>query len=66
MGGGPDNFWNIGNMTGSVELPDSIEESEEWSEWSRCSEDCKRKRSRNGEVDEEYCDIGVDDCEGKG
>ena len=60
--GGIDDIWDDGEMTGEPEEP---EEPEEWSEWSWCSEDCKRRRSRNGDVDEEYCKPGVDDCKGK-
>ena len=68
MEGGLDDIWDDGEMDGGpVEPEDSEEpeEPEEWSEWSRCGEDCKRKRSRDDEVVEEYCEIGVDDCEGK-
>ena len=70
MEGGVDDIWDEGDMTGEggpkeSEESEEPEEPEEWSEWSRCTEDCKQERSRKDEVEEQYCKIGVDDCEGK-
>ena len=58
MEGGLDEIWDDGNMIGEPDYP-------EWSEWSRCNAECKRRRSRDGKHEEEYCDIGEDDCVGK-